>query len=209
MCEYVTPARLRDVMTRKLEFDDALKDDEPSFVKALCAEAILCQTYFVRERPQNRSKPGNITPSSLAASESASKPTKDKELPVCLLPAHKDKGIRRCLKDCPDCMETERKKIKEDYVKIKKNAKGSGGAKRVEKNDLKDRSYNRVLFNATFGDRIRDVLVADIGADVNVMEDKLLQPIQAAGADIEVCDFPRSLCYAMMLALQRKATRLR
>lgn len=51
-----------------------------------------------------------------------------------------------------------------------------------------------VLFTATIGGPIRDVLCADNGSDVSLMDDRLLKKIQDAGADVQITE----LCYSMV-----------
>ena len=116
MCEYVTPARLRDVMQRKLEFDPAVRTDVRGFVKSLCSEAASCQTYHSRDTP-SRTKRHSETPPRTTKNQASKEPT------LCLLPAHKSKKIRHWLKDCPDCDDKTRKKLKTEYAEEKKMKK--------------------------------------------------------------------------------------
>lgn len=51
-------------------------------------------------------------------------------------------------------------------------------------NHSHDLLRNIVLLSDTFGHRVRDVVVAEIGSDVNLMDDKLLAKLQAAEADV-------------------------
>ena len=192
MCEHVTPPRLREVMQRKLEFDSDLKADVRGFVKSLCAEAASCQTYHVHDRHARTSR----SPENTEKTKKTQKPKELKEPPVCLLPAHKAKNIRHWLKDCPDCDEKTRKKLRTTYAEERKK-KAVGGTKRVGERSNSQTSESSILFNATYADRVRDIVVADIGADINLMGEILLNKLQCAGAKVHVTDLPRPMRYRM------------
>lgn len=75
-------------MPRKLEFDESLKEDGKGFVKALIIEAASCQTYFVSNKNQrNQSGASAAKPTAGNKNEDSNAKEKDKEPPICLLPA--------------------------------------------------------------------------------------------------------------------------
>lgn len=88
------------------------------------------------------------------------------------------------MKDCPDCSEDQGKKLKVDLNQSKKMKNHSGGAQRVKTGSVEEDSTNSVLLPATFGDRLRDVVVADISADFNLGDENLLLRIWLTGADV-------------------------
>lgn len=84
-------------------------------------------------------------------------------------------------KDCPGCDKKTREKLKTEYAGERKD-KAVGGTKRVGEGSNPQISESRILFGASYADRVRDIVVADIGADINLMGEILLNKLQSVAA---------------------------
>ena len=183
MCKYLLPQKLREVMADRIEFDKTVKKDVKAFVKLTRTEAISCQTYAsASTRPADGSN-DESDKKNRGAEKNGRQPKEEKKtkLPICLYPPHQRKGVRHRLHDCRACPEDEKPALL-DKSKAEKAAQNKNqGAKRVM--DAKEESVkgNSVTFQATYGDKLYDRIVADIGADANLADTALISRIQQAG----------------------------
>ena len=183
-----TPA-LRSEMKKRIQFDVSLEKNVKSFIRILTAEARSCQKYGPIQSqktsngagkqdssvPNRQPKPLAPTSASATSSDADLKKGKDgRKVPICLLPAHREKGVRHYVRDCPDCTPQKEKKLVEEFKK-----KSNEDCKEVQRakstNSLQpkiDRCNGDepgVLFSAVFGGKIRETVCADIGSDANLM----------------------------------------
>ena len=78
-----------------------------------------------------------------------------------------------------------------------------GGKKLVGEGSNPQISESSILFNATYADRVRDIVVADNGVDINLMGEILLNTIQCAEAKMHVMNIPGICTIEWAQALHR------
>lgn len=125
-----------------------------------------------------------------------------KELPLCLWKPHADKRMRHYIrsKEC-DCLEA----LIEKYRKDKNTNSTPPGAtplvKKTKAQQSDDNDQSGVVFGATFGNKMRATIFADLGADFNLMDETLASKLENVGAleSIETLTPPRELTMAASL----------
>ena len=196
LCKNLFPAQLRDAMKERVEYDVTLEKDVKKFVQRMCDEAKACQTYGQSTRTQ-RSTPKKEHD---GASSSSTTPRRTPTLKahICWWPAHAAKGIRHKLVDCTACPEDEKKKIFEERRR-KREADVAKNVRRVGKDTPPDETESSIIFTCTFAQRTRDVVTADIGSEVNLMDETLLKRIVRDGGDVEVKDLHQPRTFSMVV----------
>lgn len=99
---------------------------------------------------------------------------------MCPYPPHKEKGFHHNLKDCKDCSKNEKDRIF-DELRVKKR----DGIKRASAKK-KTEAQSSALFSATFGNKVRTTVFADIGADETLMDSVMLAKMRDEGLDITI-----------------------
>lgn len=182
LCSRLEPQALKKEMRERLDYDESLEKSVKLFIKVLTQEAINCQAYGTtkqadtvslkkKERDQESSRGSGSAKGGSTSTQSKS------QKPVCLFPPHKEKGLRHYLKDCRDCPKDMKDKLFEDMRATKKD-----GIKRAALPSSKAPDSS-IIFSATFANKVRTTVCADIGADASLMDTALLDTIQRAGID--------------------------
>jgi len=184
------PAALKREMQERIDFDIRLQSNVKLFIKTLVKEAISCQAYNTEK------KMNPITASSASGSNPKGRNRRSEgqqtQLPLCLFPPHKEKGLRHYIRDCRACTKEQQDKLLSEH-----RAKGKA-AKRVLEPLLEK---SGVLFSATFGRKLRRTICADIGADANIIGDAMLTDFKKAGVDFTVEDLPVKSVFDMAASL--------
>lgn len=185
------PAALKREMQERLDFDVNLNGNVKRFIKTLVKEAISCQAYGSDQKkvPTSSSSSGN----SRSTFDGNNKPSSNKKLPLCLLPEHKEKGYRHYVKDCKACSPEMKQKLLAEH-----KSRTGGTAKRA----LAAIPENSgVIFSATFGNKIRSTVCADIGADANILGNSMVKKFKESGVEFSVETLPTKSVFEMAASL--------
>jgi len=200
LCKNLFPQQLRDAMKERVEYDVTLEKDVKKFVQRTCEEAKACQTYGQRTRTP-RPSPRVTNDSEASTSTAPTRPAPTSKEPVCWWPPHAAKGIRHKLVNCTVCPEDEKKKIFEERRR-KREGERPRNVKRLNKDAPPDDAESSIIFTCTYAHRTRDVVTADIGSEVNLMDETLLERIVRDGGDVVIKDLrePRTFSMAVTTA---------
>lgn len=202
ICEKLKPLQLRRVMERRLDYDEKLAANLKGFIKIACKEAVSCQTYVTSKRHKDTVPP--LHTNADTGNDGAPKPSR--KAPVCLWPPHKEKDLRHFLRDCRNCPEDEKRALlKKNREEREKKNDASDALKKTTENFSKrvalppdvPSGKSSVLFTATYGGKVQEILCADNGSDMNLMGADLLKRIQTNGGKVVVTKFKNPLLYSM------------
>lgn len=175
-------------MGEKIDYDTELEGDVKRFVWELIAECKAHRKYGYRSSP---APPRKDTTIKSPRNGDTSRKTK----PICTYPPHTARGLRQPIIDCRECPEDKKKHYLDEHMKKSRAQRGKGeekpAAKRVandKPNQEEDDSTCSLVFSCTYANRTRDFVTADIGSDMNLMGDELLDRITAEGGEVEVRD---------------------
>lgn len=191
-CSRLEPPILKKEIWKRLEYDETLEKSVKVFIKVLTQEAINCQAYGHNKSAEKTKQPGrnrkerskdeNPGPSTSLTSK--------KTKPICLYPPHKAKGFRHYLKDCRDCPDDQKDKLFEEICEHKNRAIKRTTPKAEE-------TPSSVIFSATFAEKVRTTVCADIGACASLMDSEMLSKFEKAGVEAEIKTLPRPVTFNM------------
>ena len=180
LCAHLEPVALKKEMRKRVEFDTSLEKSVKGFIKLLTQEAINCQAYGGGKSNDSGSNgrggrtditrqygDENSTTTAPPTPKGSTK-TPKKLTPVCLWPPHKEKGLRHYLKDCRECPKEEKDKL---FDKLRAGKKET--VRRTNAHGANE-TQSSVIFSATFAEKVRTTVCADIGADTTIMDAKML-----------------------------------
>lgn len=155
-------------------------------------EAVNCQAYGHTkqiETPKTTSRGHKDRPK---GDHSASKPSSSstKMKPICPFPPHKAKGLRHYLKDCRECPDDQKDKLFEEMGEQRNKGIKRTSAKRTE-------TQSSVIFSATFANKVRTNVFADIGACATLMDSDTLSKLEQSGVEAEVETLPKPVTFNM------------
>lgn len=160
----------KEKMQKSTDSNKPLQKYVKKFIVSLTTEALSYRSYTVLEAPE-RPYPNDRW---------SSRPEiRKNEKPLCLWKPQRDKSIHHKLSKCNDRPKEEKEKCYEDLRNNRKEKNKNKHMKGKKKNASKASWTNsaRVLFGATLGGKVNRSVCVYIGADSDLIDNKLFQKI--------------------------------
>ena len=203
--EKLFPKTLMSVMQQELEYQETLRKDVVEYVDMLCIDSKACEKYKHEEKPRSKDNSNGKTsgnkfggasgPSNKDKGKTENRGTREtdrrngKQRPLCLSPVCEREGRRHYVID--ECEWTSRKhgeKLLEEF-KAKKAKDHNGNSANRVCNHREDASLKSTMVEAMFAKKVKKILCADGGSDVNLISPEILQDLLEKGTRVKVTEF--------------------